>query len=285
MHTEAQSSRATSASLWIRCAPVSSVCSVVSRPVLFERPVVPARRNVFDKIACLIGNCDSLSAVVGRASLRASRSRLTIEFGPLLVRRTQGMAIREVLSEALLERFGERGLCVGPPPGPIAIFPAKHVDVGDVSVRDTGIEGNLSVLVSVGDIIADDFQNYDSHLQNRVREERLTADVVQFLHEILIDRLLVWRSTDGRHAGWRERGNTGVSEPLVLDDRTYRLYVWSGPVAAWRASSTVFARGGIRDDREYQILKVRLADAGSDGFQGAERELASRLVTRYERPA
>jgi hypothetical protein len=193
------------------------------------------------------------------------------------------MAIREVLSEALLEQFGEGGLRLGPPHGPLAFFPAKHVEVGDVSVRDTGIEGSFSVLVSVGDIIADDFQNYDSHLQSRERDERLTTDVVRFLQELFVDRLLLWRSTDGRHAGWRERRDTGVSEPLVLDDRTYRLYVWSGPLSTWRASSTVFARGGIRNDREYQILMARLADAGPDGFQGAERDLASRLVARYER--
>lgn len=43
--------------------------------------------NVFRATAGLAGSCDFLPVVVGRASLRASRGRSTIENGPILVRR------------------------------------------------------------------------------------------------------------------------------------------------------------------------------------------------------
>lgn len=193
------------------------------------------------------------------------------------------MTIREVLLAALIERFGDRGLRVSPPPDVIAVFPAKHPEVGDVSIRDTGLEVHFSATVAVGEIIESHFVNFDSHLEGSERAERLTKDVVRFLQELFADRLLFWRSTDGRNAGWRERGEVGYSEPLVLDNRPYRTYLWSGPRAVWQAIPTIFARGRIRDDREYEIIAALLEDAGPDGFAGAERDVASRLATDYER--
>jgi hypothetical protein len=141
------------------------------------------------------------------------------------------MALREVLLAALTERFGDRGLRAGTRPGPIAVFPARHPEVGDVSVWDSGIEPDFHATVTVGEIIGDHFTNYDSHLESHERPERLTKDVVRFLQELFADRLLFWRSTDGQRAGWRERGDVGYSEPLVLDNRAYRTYLWSGPLS------------------------------------------------------
>ena len=96
------------------------------------------------------------------------------------------MAICDVLLAALLERFSDRGFRVGTPPNPVAVFPAKHPDVGDVSVRGDGIETNFTVTVAVGQIIEDQFRNIDSHLEeggpNRLEGEerdlarRLAAD-------------------------------------------------------------------------------------------------------------
>jgi hypothetical protein len=193
------------------------------------------------------------------------------------------MSIREILLAALVERFGDRGLIVGTPPGPIAVFPAKHPEVGDVSVRDSGIATNFSVLVAIGGIVEDHFDNYDFHLEGTERAERVTRDVVRFLQELFADRLLFWRSTDGRNAGWRERGDAGHSEPLVLDNRTYRTYLWSGPFSVWQALPSILARGRIRDDREYEIISALLQDAEPEGFVRSERDLASRLAADYER--
>jgi hypothetical protein len=142
---------------------------------------------------------------------------------------------------------------------------------------------NFNAIVAVGEIIEDDFLNIDSHLKSSERAGRLTKDVVRFLQELFADRLLLWRSTDGRSAGWRERGDVGYSDPLVLDNRTYRTYLWSGPLSVWQAIPTIFARGRIRDDREYEILATLLENEGPDAFEGAERDLASRLAADYKR--
>jgi hypothetical protein len=178
----------------------------------------------------------------------------------------------------LVERFTNRGLQLGTPPDPIASFPAKHPDVGDVRVWDEG----LSARLAVSEIVWERFQIWSTDDVNEATE-RIGRSVIRFLQELFADRLLFWRSTDGRKAGWRERGDAGYSDPLVLDDRTYQTYLWSGPVSLWQATPTVFARGYIQDDREYQIMFVRLNDAGPDGFHGTERDVASQLVAQYER--
>jgi len=188
------------------------------------------------------------------------------------------MPIRDLLVPELVERFADRGLRLGTPPDSIASFPAKHPDVGDVRVWDEG----LGARVAVGEIVWEHFRLWPS---DDVKEatERIGKSVIRFLQELFADRLLFWQSIDSRNAGWRERGDVGYSEPLVLDDRMYRTYLWSGPVSLWQATPAIFARGRIQDDREYQIMFVRLNDGGPDGFRGTEREIANQLVAEYER--
>ena len=193
------------------------------------------------------------------------------------------MAIRDVLLPALIERFIQHGLRVGAPPGPIAVFPAKHPLVGDVSVRDSGVDTNVIASVSIGEIIHDHFNNYDSHLECREREERVTRDVVRFLEQLFADRLLFWRAIDGHGAGWREGGPDGSSDPLVIDNRRYRTYRWSGPLPVWQAIPTILARGRIQDDREYEIVRAVLDDQLPDPLGDAERESVAGLAADFER--
>jgi hypothetical protein len=192
------------------------------------------------------------------------------------------MSIRESLLAALTERFGERGLRMSAAPGPIATFPPTHPQVGELVVTDSGGPANFSANVRIGDVISSHFVNYDSHLEAHERADRLTNEIVWFLQELFADRILFWRSADGRNAGWRQHGEHG-SEPLVLDNRAYRTYLWSGPVTVWQAIPAILARLRIQDDREYEIISEFLRDPGSDGPDGAQRDLASRLAADYDR--
>jgi hypothetical protein len=197
--------------------------------------------------------------------------------------------MHEALVSALIRRFGRERFRAGTAPGPIAVFPAKHPEVGDLKIwaprrREISMGHIFGVEVAIGDIIRDSFESYDTHLSAGEREARLTRDVVRFLDELFTDRLLFWCSMDAaRRSGWRERGNAGHSDPLVLDDRTYATYLWSGPLGTWRATSMVLARGRIRDEREYHILLMRLRDAGPGGYNAAERERIGPLVAEYQR--
>lgn len=208
------------------------------------------------------------------------------------------MKFRDTLLAALVDRFDNQPMHAGTSSDAveavaysdlIARFPAKHPEIGDACVWGTGTyetglnDSVLSAAVSVGDIIIQYcFRNYDVHLDSHARAVRVTSDVVRFLQELFADRLLFWKPTDGGNAEWRECRDAGQSEPLVLDDRAYRTYLWSGPLSIWRATPTILARGRIRDDRDYHILLRRLNGERPEGFEGAERELASRLLADYE---
>jgi hypothetical protein len=188
------------------------------------------------------------------------------------------MNIRERLVPVLIERFADKGLRFATSPDAAASIPARHPEVGGVTL----LIDYSGIRLSVGKILE---ENFDLFLAGVGADaiERTANSVVRFLDELLADRLLIWRSIDGRRGAWRERGSAGHSDPLVLDDLPYRTYVWSGPLATWQASPTVFARGYIRDEREYQIMWVRLHTNGPDGFPDPYRKLASELVETYER--
>lgn len=193
---------------------------------------------------------------------------------------TDRMAIRDILVPMLVDRFADRGLRLGDPPDPIAVFPAAHPEVGEVRISDR----DTSADVAVGDIAYDHFFNpYDEERGTDTAAAGIAKEVVRFLQELFTDRLLMWRSSDGRTRGWRERGDAGHSAPLVVDDREYRTYVWSGPLGVWQATPTVLARGSIHDDREYEIMVQRVNNDGPDRLQGPERDALRRIVEEYER--
>jgi hypothetical protein len=77
------------------------------------------------------------------------------------------MGIRETIATALRDRFGAPLVRVDETRGPIAVFPARHPDVGDaVVVEDT----DYSVVVGIGQMFHADFENLDAHLPEEERE-------------------------------------------------------------------------------------------------------------------
>jgi hypothetical protein len=190
------------------------------------------------------------------------------------------MSIRDVLVPMLVERFPDRGLHLGDPPDPIAVFPGIHPDVGEIRISDRNTSADLAVV----SIVYDHFFNpYDDERGTDEAVAGIAREVVRFLEQLFADRLLMWRSVDGRTRGWRERGEAKHSAPLVIDDREYLLYLWSGPLGVWRATPVVLARGSIVDDREYEIVVQRVNNDGPDRLQVAERDALRRIVEEYER--
>jgi len=190
------------------------------------------------------------------------------------------MSIRGVLVPMLAERFQDRGLQLGEPPDPIAVFPGIHHEVGEIRISDSQTSADLAV----GNIVYDHFFNpYDEERGTDKAVEGIANDVVRFLDELFADRLLMWRSVDGRTRGWRERGEAGHLAPLVIDDREYLTYLWSGPLGVWRATPVILARGSIQDDREYEIVVHRVHNDGPDRLQVSDRDALKRIAEEYER--
>jgi len=186
--------------------------------------------------------------------------------------------LRDRLVAALIDRFENRGLTLGTSADLIASFPARHPEVGDarVSANDAGAR------VAVGNVVEESFFLCPSESDLPAATNRVVEYVVRFLEALFADRLLCWRSVDGRNPAWRERSDESSYDPLVQDDRVYQRYLWSGPLPPWQASPAIFTRGYIRDSREHTIFWVRLNDAGPHGFKGPERDAAAQLLADYE---
>jgi hypothetical protein len=133
------------------------------------------------------------------------------------------MMIRDVLLPMLEQRFPERGLRRGLPPEPIAVFPAIHEAVGDVSIWDDGEEAT----VGVGTITHGHFNPYDSSLTAEQVAIQVSEDVVGFLEDLFADKVLLWKSPDNASGGWRILGDDGRSSLMDSNDITF---LWSGPV-------------------------------------------------------
>lgn len=190
------------------------------------------------------------------------------------------MAIRDLLVDTIRHRYADRSveLVEGGERGPVARFPAAHPDVGDLHV-DTGAFG---VDVHIDDILHDSFHSYDAHLDDGERNQRLLSEVLRFLDELFADRLLFWKAAEGPGIGWRERGVTGSFDPLVMDDRVYRVYLWSRPLGTWQAVPVILGRGRIETEREYEILVLQMRRQGPDAMDAETRARITQLLNEFE---
>jgi len=133
--------------------------------------------------------------------------------------------IREILVPVLRDRFHERGLKFGIPPDPIAIFPAAHVAVGDVSIWDDGDEATLGI----GDITHHHFNPYDSTLTEEAAARWITEEVVGFLEKLFADRVLLQK---GRTSNWGSMEWFAEDEPIPPIRDGADAFLWSGPITS-----------------------------------------------------
>lgn len=145
--------------------------------------------------------------------------------------------IKDVLISELKKRFPTRSYQEGSSPETIAVFPAAHPDIGDVTISDDKDE----IIIEVGKISHGHFACYDSSLSVSQRENLITRDVINFLEDLFSDRVLLWASESGA-GGWKRMKNPtdikrisewkGFKELLesgvIQDDGRY--FLWSGPV-------------------------------------------------------
>jgi len=130
--------------------------------------------------------------------------------------------LRDVLLPALETNFPNRGLRTGEPTDPIAVFPAVHSEVGDVSIYDDGNEA----MVSVGQITHGHFGWTDPNRTEAEIAQSVTDEVVRFLTDLFADRIVLWKSSGGA-GGWWLVGHDNSLSIMDADDFTY---LWSGPV-------------------------------------------------------
>jgi hypothetical protein len=132
--------------------------------------------------------------------------------------------IRDILLPALSERFPGRGMRIGTPPEPIAVFPAVHPAVGDVNIWDDDEEAT----VGIGDITHDHFNPYDPELTDEEANRWITDAVVKFLEQLFADRVLLQK---GRRSNWASITRFGDEDGIPPLREDAEGFLWSGPLA------------------------------------------------------
>ena len=146
-----------------------------------------------------------------------------ITTGELNKRLGHGKMIGEKLWSVLLKRFGHRGPQPGTSPDVIAVFPAAHPEVGDLTIWDHGDEAT----VAIGKITHGHFNPYDNSLTPEESAQRVTEEVIEFLNDLFADKVLLHKSRDGRSGGWRLLDDDTSNSRIDADDLAY---LWSGPI-------------------------------------------------------
>jgi len=130
--------------------------------------------------------------------------------------------IRDALIPMLQQRYSNKELTVGDPPGPIATFPPKHLCVGALEICDDGDEATIYI----GKITHGHFNPYNAELSQEEIDNQVTEDVIDFLEDVFANRILLWKSKIRGSGGWQHLDY--VERPVALDSDS-EYYVWSGP--------------------------------------------------------
>jgi hypothetical protein len=133
----------------------------------------------------------------------------------------QTRILRELVIPILLRKFGEKQFVVGVDEQ-IAIFPPAHRDFGELSILDDGNE----VTVSVGRLTHTHFGPVEDVSVTADVEETILRPLIEFLEDLLADRLLVW-CVPGKCAGYQD-----VSDETERVPKEAMTFVWSGPCRA-----------------------------------------------------
>jgi hypothetical protein len=128
--------------------------------------------------------------------------------------------ISDYLIAMLQKNFSGRGLVVGNPPNPSAVFPEIHPDVGSIKIYDDKDE----VTLVAGNFTHGHFTNYEENLSLEQKHKEIAEEVVSFLRDLFDDRVVLWGSHE-KGGGWEILGTEECHEL----EEPEKLYVWSGP--------------------------------------------------------
>jgi hypothetical protein len=135
--------------------------------------------------------------------------------------------IKDSILAELKRRFPDQSYSVGDDARTVAVFPAAHTQVGNVTIWDDGDEAT----VFIENITHGHFTSYDETLSKQEREKVVTEDVVDFLSELFADRVLLWTSESGRSGGWKMLQG---QSPAELMHEKAKCFLWSGPIKRGR---------------------------------------------------
>ncbi len=130
--------------------------------------------------------------------------------------------LHHALVRRLADDFADRPMRLPAGGEVLAVFPAMHPEVGDVSILANGDE----LVLSLGRFTHLHFACHDKPLPPDAGAARIVAEVAEFLRELFADRIEFYGT---RRSGWRPRtGRKRGALSRLFFGRT--TYVWSGPL-------------------------------------------------------
>ena len=128
--------------------------------------------------------------------------------------------LKETVIKALRDKFGD-SVIVDAMSAQFASFPAKHPDVGSVSIEENGSE----LTIYVGDITHGHFGSYEPNLSDEEHGVVIASEVVDFLADLFADKYLLFSARWG--GGW-SRVEDGFADNFLTGKKKW--FIWSGPI-------------------------------------------------------
>jgi len=133
--------------------------------------------------------------------------------------------LRTTLLLQLRAAFGDNLRTVTDESSDVAVFAAKHPEVGDIVVQEHREEAT----VYIGRFTHLHFDCYDTTLNASEIGQNISGQVVTFLQDMFADKIEVYGGSSGGGCRVRTTKPRGFWSKRMLGKQTY---VWSGPVSA-----------------------------------------------------
>jgi hypothetical protein len=127
----------------------------------------------------------------------------------------------ERLTKSLREAFPDVPFVFAEPPEPVATLEGPCEEMSPLKVFDDGNEATIWL----GIVTHGHFANYEEGITEDLRHQYIAVDVVEFVRDLIADRVVGMSSLGGRVGGWRR---LEPGEPLPDRSRWKKQYVWSG---------------------------------------------------------
>ena len=131
--------------------------------------------------------------------------------------------ITETLVPELKRRFPNARVRLMPKTGIVAVFPAAHADVGELTIYDDGDEATIEI----GKITHLHVNPYSNALTRAQRDHAIASEVLAFLGRLFADRVLLCVYANGMGGGCRDIPDGVEAEGLEAGSK---YYLWSGPL-------------------------------------------------------
>ena len=133
--------------------------------------------------------------------------------------------MKEFMLAELKQKFSKESFHIGNDNRTIAIFPAKHSQVGDVIVYDDEDEATIFIKEITHFHISPDDDSLSEENKNKI----ITEKVIHFLTELFTDRVLLWRAKSHRSDGCHMIGDN-ILTPKQYTNEECLYFLWSGQI-------------------------------------------------------